>query len=367
GSAADINGTVIFQDGGGPDPDFGIAPSGGTFGVTTNDPCGVGTPGINSFASLFGACPPGGNISAEICITDHALADLGTAANVSFLFPNPVVCGCTNPLAVNYNPLATVDDGSCIDQCDDYSVQPQPGLAACSSETNILSVNVQGGSGGYNYMWSVSPATGFAFLGGINSPTPTFGPFPPGFFGSYTFTVEVTDILFGCVDQTTFTVDIVEAPPVSIDGPLTVCSDGSAVLTAVGGPFVSYTWNVYGTPAPGGQSITIPAPPGGPGSSGQVTVSATDANGCTSESPPFVITSQPDPFVEVIPTPLCQGGTAVLAASPPIYTQYAWSNGSIQPTTTIGLPGMYTVTVTDATGCTAEATYEAFFTPPNPV
>jgi hypothetical protein len=34
--------------------------------------------------------------------------------NVPVIVPTPQIFGCTNPTAVNYNPLATIDDGSCL-------------------------------------------------------------------------------------------------------------------------------------------------------------------------------------------------------------------------------------------------------------
>jgi len=100
---------VSFSDGGGADPENGIPVSGGSFGITADDACGVGTPGINSFASLWAGCPPG-IITAQICIGDHALGDSGVAQNISLTFPIAIVCGCTNPLSSNYNPAANVDD-----------------------------------------------------------------------------------------------------------------------------------------------------------------------------------------------------------------------------------------------------------------
>lgn len=121
GSPADVGGLFVFEDGG-PDPEGGLGTSGGTFGVTNDDACGVSTLGANnSFAGFFGTYPPG-PIDVDICITDHAFADVGEAANISLVFPCGAVfeCGCTDPTAINYDPDATVDDGSCIYDCPDF-------------------------------------------------------------------------------------------------------------------------------------------------------------------------------------------------------------------------------------------------------
>lgn len=42
------------------------------------------------------------------------IASDGTCSDTTSLDISISVCGCTNPIALNYNPLATIDDGSCI-------------------------------------------------------------------------------------------------------------------------------------------------------------------------------------------------------------------------------------------------------------
>ena len=37
-----------------------------------------------------------------------------TCSDTAYIDISVVECGCTDPLAINYNPLAIVDDGSCI-------------------------------------------------------------------------------------------------------------------------------------------------------------------------------------------------------------------------------------------------------------
>lgn len=46
--------------------------------------------------------------------TIELIASDGTCSDTTTLDISISVCGCTNPIALNYNPLATIDDGSCV-------------------------------------------------------------------------------------------------------------------------------------------------------------------------------------------------------------------------------------------------------------
>tara|TARA_R110002020_G_scaffold69127_7_gene180183 strand:- start:6155 stop:6415 length:261 start_codon:yes stop_codon:yes gene_type:complete len=46
------------------------------------------------------------------CDTQEELDD--KVISLGFQIPVPCIYGCTNPNAINYNPLATCDDSSCV-------------------------------------------------------------------------------------------------------------------------------------------------------------------------------------------------------------------------------------------------------------
>jgi gliding motility-associated-like protein len=134
-------------------------------------------------------------------------------------------------------------------------------------------------------------------------------------------------------------------PVISIGGPTTFCSGGSVTLTTPAS--TSYLWSSAETT----QSITV-------SSSGSYTVSVTDANGCTSAaSAPVVVTVNALPATPTItpggPKTFCAGGSVTLTA--PASTSYLWSTAATTQSITVSSSGSYTVSVTDANGCTSAA------------
>ncbi len=151
-----------------------------------------------------------------------------------------------------------------------------------------------------------------------------------------TYTVTVTDAN-GCTGTDTQTVGAsVPAPAPTITGPSALCS-GAATLQV--GSFAQYAWsNGFTTP-----SINV-------AQANTYTVTVTDANGCTGTDTQTVGASVPAPAPSITgPSTLCSGVATLQAGS---FAQYAWSNGFTTPTINVTQANTYTVTVTDANGCT---------------
>jgi gliding motility-associated-like protein len=326
---------VTFSDNGGPDPENGIAQSGGNYGVTTDNSCNAST--VSSFAQLWAGCPPG-EITAQICIADHAFADVGIAANVTLIYPTPVVCGCTDPNAPNYNPLATVDDGSCLQNCATLILTSAPqSPVSCPGGTVAIGTTISGQTGPVTYTWT-GPDIGFLSNPNVPNPIVTI---PPNFSGSLTFTLIA--VSGTCASNTTITIDVVPPPPPVINGPTGICPGQGGVSLTVEGNHSAISWNV-GSSAP---SITVTQP-------GEYSVTVTDASGCPSSNT-YVVSPLPIPTPEIIgPTAICSNGSAVLDVGGG-YSSYSWSTGSADPTTTITEPGAYLVTVINEDGCSATA------------
>ncbi len=165
---------------------------------------------------------------------------------------------------------------------------------------------------------------------------------------SGTFVVQV--ISGGCSSGTsapkTVTVNPLPLAPTIVTGTTeSICSGSSVTLTSssTGGNL----WSTGETT----QSIVV-------STAGSYFVTVTDGNGCTSPaSASTVVTVNPLPAAPVItpdgPTSFCFGGSVALTSS--YSSNNLWSSGSTANTITVSSNGTYTVTHTDANGCTSPA------------
>jgi len=333
GSQADLGGTYTFADGGGPDPDLGVSTTGGDYGIST-DPCNAGT--VNSFAELLAGCPASGTYSFTVCITDHAGSDIGIATNVTPIFLTNPVCGCTDPLASNYDPTATVDDGTCL-FCN-FTAASTATQPTCGQ--NNGSINVTPTGPGITYAWQPAITT-----------SSTVSNLAPG-----TYTITVTQS--GCTSVTTATLN--PSTPVTVTASPTdgTCGQNNGSISVTpSGPGYSYSWSP--PTASGANPVNL-----GPGA---YTVTVTAPGGCTGTATAIVNVSPP--AVPGISGPLnfCAGNGTILNAGVG-YQSYSWSNGDMTPQTLITSPGTYSVTVVSFDGCQGSASVTVTQTPqPVPV
>jgi hypothetical protein len=140
----------------------------------------------------------------------------------------------------------------------------------------------------------------------------------------------------------TVTVNPLPAATITPSGPTTFCAGGSVTLTASAG--TSYLWST-GAITP---SINVT-------SSGDYSVTVTNAAGCSAASAPMNVTVNANPSTPVItaggPTTFCAGGSVTLTA--PAGFTYLWSTGATTQSINATASDNYTVTVTNASGCSA--------------
>ncbi len=215
-----------------------------------------------------------------------------------------------------------------------FTITPTTTPSSCGNNNGTATVSVSGGASPYTYSWSPSSQTSSVATG-----------LSPG-----SYTVIVTDAN-NCTQTSVVMVSSSPGGSVGITSQNVLCNGnatGSAFASASGGsPPYSYAWSNGQTTS----SATGLA-------SGNYTVTVTDAGGCTGTQTVFI--SQPAAMnASVTSSPASCGnsdGSASLnptGGNPPY--SYSWSNGQQGPAATGLAAGNYSVTITDANGCTGVA------------
>lgn len=296
-------------------------------------------------------------------------------------------CSTSDTVRVSVTPLPRIAAG--------------PDVAIC--EGNAANLNA---SGGNSYVW---------YPGGFTGPSISVDPLV-----STSYTVIGTDAA-GCTNSDTVNVAVNALPVASISPDIDICQGGSATLTAGGGttynwsptgsttgtitvnPGSSTSYNVQVTDGNGcfttasvnvnvhslppvnlqsnflcaGSVMTLDAGPGNVSyywtptgdttrtlsvsTGGTYAVTLTDAWGCTT-SASANITVGTSISINLGNVSFCQGDSATLDAGYPGMT-YQWSTGATTQAINVSTPGSYSVTVTDANGCSGSIAVTANVNP----
>lgn len=259
---------------------------------------------------------------------------------------NNTVAG-THTVTVTDANLCTVTNTATLTEPAAYNITLATTDLVCNgSTTGTASVTVSGQTAPYTYFWSNFNTTNS--INGLDG-----GP----------FSVVIQDAN-GC--DTIITGTINEPAPIDVTltafEPLCADSGNGQITTVVTGGNAPFNYNWSGT---GGFSSTAQNPQV---SSGNFTVTVTDAGGCTGTESIGVNAPQPFSVTMVPVSPSCIGDStgvvAVNTSGGQVPLTYQWSgNGSTQAYLE-GVPrGFYSVTVTDANGC--QTTGQTFIDDPN--
>jgi gliding motility-associated-like protein len=251
-------------------------------------------------------------------------------------------CPSTDNVTVTVNPIPVADAGQ------DKSI--------CNGSNTVIGGSPTGSGAGPAYTYSWSPATG---LSSTTTANPTANP---------TNTTEYTVIVTsnGCSAVDNVIVTVYPNPSADAGSDNDICSGANIVIggspTASGGTFpYFYAWS----PAASLNLSDIANPTANPTNTTEYTVTVTDDNGC-SATDNISITVNSNPVADAgQDQSVCGGGDMITGGNPTANGglgpySYAWS-----PTTGLNDPNIanpivnimsvitYTVTVTDANGCTS--------------
>ena len=227
----------------------------------------------------------------------------------------------------------TATDSYSINQPSEISITGTVVNASCNGGNNAsIDVTVTGGIPNYTYVWSNTATT--QDLAGLMA-------------GTYELTI--TDAL-GCTSTESFEVTepaLLTAVAVATNISCNGGNNGTVDLTVNGGtaPY-TYAWSNTATTEDMNGLMA-----------GTYSVTVTDANGCTTTESVDVIEPALLTAVAVATNVSCNGGNngtidlTVTGGTAP-YT-YAWNNTATTEDMTGLMAGTYSVTVTDANGCTA--------------
>ncbi len=354
------NGSATVTAGGGtPGYKYSWSPSGGTASTATGLSANTYTVTVTDANGCIGTTtvtitqPPVLTVTATFtqasCNLPNGTATAtvggGTPGYTYIWTPGGGTNSTATGLSIGTYTVVVTDANGCTAAATTTVTQPS---AVTASITGSTPVSCNGGADGTATVTAVGGTTPYTYLwnpGGNTNSTATG-------LSAGNYTVTVTDNN-GCIS--TASVTITQPTPVTANI-TTIVNDlcnggnnGSATVTAGGGtPGYTYNWNPNGGTGATGTGLTA----------GTYTVTVTDANGCTATAP--VIITEPTPVTATISATTdvsCNGlsdGSATVTAGggTPGYT-YNWTpSGGTNATASNLSANTYTVTVTDANGCT---------------
>ena len=252
---------------------------------------------------------------------------LTAATSASFSVTVKDQNGCTGSAtaALTVNALPTID-------LPDAS-------SACPGASVVLNPMPQASSSSFTYRWST----------GATSPTLSLT-----LSSNQTIRLTVTDAN-GCSQQKSVSLSLLAAPAVSMPTSASTCANSNLVLNANasgGKPGYTFAWSTGAS----GPSLTRTY-----ASDQTVSVTVTDANGCSGTAAAFVSVKTPPtislptlfetcPGQSVTLNPVVSGGAGSY--------QYLWSNGSTAPSIQVAVStaSTFQLSVTDGNNCSAQGT-----------
>lgn len=242
--------------------------------------------------------------------------------------------GCDNACIGAFTPWTMTITGQTIEYSNIVNPITVSSNTVCEGGSINVSTTAQDGVPTYTYNWSFDPSGTPSVGTGAN----TSVTFPNA--GTVTLYSIVTDNC-GQISTASQTITVNPNPTPTITGDTDYCEGQTASIST--GAFSSYNWSNGAT----AQNTTVTD------ADNAITVTVTDANGCTGTSAPYNVTENPNPTPTITgSSTYCTGQTAAISTQAG-FSNYSWSNGAAtQNTNVTDADNPITVTVTDANGCT---------------
>ncbi|MBI1225510.1 MAG: T9SS type A sorting domain-containing protein [Bacteroidetes bacterium] len=320
----------------------------GTYSVTVTDGNGCTATGSASVQLGAGLAV---NIMAPafVCTGSTVSATANTTGgngNLNYLWSNGQTTQTATGLTAGTYSVTVTDSQGCfgsasitLQQGGLFTINGNVQNVTCFNGNNgAISLNVTGGTTPYIYIWSNGSTN--ANIGSLTA-------------GSYTVTVSDAT---GCSKSQSFTVNQPTQLIANVNVTNGTCGNqGLATASVTGGtsPY-SYLWS-NGLTSPTINNLAA----------GTYSLTVTDANNCTATKSFQVTVTAPPTCTVVLTQPITtlngnDGKLTVNATAGTAPYSYLWSNGqTTQMVSNLG-PGLYSVTVTDATGCTTSCSFTLY-------
>ncbi|MCB9317356.1 MAG: PKD domain-containing protein [Lewinellaceae bacterium] len=261
-----------------------------------------------------------------------------------FVFPEPGYFVVAAYAELTNGMICQILDSVRVEAVADFTPLPEcPGSATNFEEHSAFLP----GSGITAWNWDFGdPASGPNNTAGIQTPTHAYAT-----GGGYSITLTVT-ANSGCTASRSLPASVPVTTVPAITAPAGLCAGTALAFSATG---QNLNWD-FGDPASGALNTASGQPVYHSFAAGNypVTVTAEDNYGCTATST-LPVNVAPNGLSGLItptnPAPICENSSLLLTA-PPGGLSYLWSDNSTANTLTVTQEGVYTVTLTDANGCT---------------
>ncbi|HRI19788.1 MAG TPA: T9SS type A sorting domain-containing protein, partial [Panacibacter sp.] len=305
--------------------------------LTSNADCVTGNTGASNkiVASVYTAPTPTVSASGSLIFCQGGSVTLTSSVASSYLWSTGAT---TRSIVVNTagNYTVTVTNSTGCKGASAVKTVTVNALPVATVSADGLTTFCQGGSvtltasAASSYLWS-NGATTQSIIANTA--------------GNYSVTVTNVSGCSATSAATDVIVNPLPTPSITANGPTTFCTGGSVTLSSSAASY--YTWyDAANQPVWYQQDYSAT-------NAGSYHVTVGDANGCEGSSSATTVTTNPLPEPVITasgPITFCQGGSVTLTA-PNGYSSYLWSNGATSKTITVSANGSYSVTVTNANGC----------------